>query len=529
MFFSALIVTIKMCIMLFVGTMIFAQLVNKEDAEWIKRKPLALMCLFYAAGALGHNVWVAYIVMIAAVPMMCKDRGEAAGLFVVALGAMPDLTTGLKIGSASILGIDKWVCLSLGLTWVLLSRPRVGLVSDARYDAPFLIMLALEFAQGRDMNFTSTFRSLLSTALAIGLPYYALVISIGRVQDLRRVMMSLVYIGFMLAFVGVCEAITHVLYYQLLFGYLNIGGIPYYRMLKFRAGLLRTMTSFSDATAFAQFLVIALTATMASRESFRSTGKMVVALGVIALGIFVTSTRNAWIGAILCVLGFDLFRRRYTALAGKLTVLGMGYAVILLLAEVVPYFATMMGKSEDTAGTADYRSRLLTRGIEEFWRHPLGGVGGGQLLVDMQDMVQGEGIVDFVNGYLYYSLISGVFALIGLALVFLLPCWAMLQTRRPMSVQGPFLQRTTAFVFAVCFSFFVTTAFTGFGGRASTYLYVTLGIGAVIFPWRRVAPALLAASDRERRTRSGALEPAALPEPPPETPKPRRSRRRTRI
>jgi O-antigen ligase len=496
--FSLIIITIKVGIILWMGTMIFVQLINPIDARWIQRKPMGIMIGFYTIAMFGHNVWLVYAMMVAAVPLLAKSRSEAAGLFVVALGSLPDLASMVHLGSVNILFIDKWICVSLGFAWLLVIKPSVGVRAGARLDGPFLIMLALELAQGRDVNFTSTLRSILSTTLAIGLPYFTLVNSISRVEDLRRVMVALVYVGFQLAFLGLVEAFSHVLIYPQLYGPLHVAGIMYSQLYKIRGGILRPVTVFPDATSFAQFLIIILMATIACRQSFRSTSKFMMALSLIALGIFVTSTRNAWIGAIICILAFDLFRKRFVALTGKLSVLGMGYAILLLLAEFVPYVKTMMGKSDDTAGTTDYRSRLLTRGIEEFHNHPLTGVNGAQLTVNMKDMIQGEGIIDFVNGYLFYALTVGTAGLVGLALVFLMPCWGMLKTRRAMMAQGPFLQRTAAFVFAVGLSYFVTTAFTGFGGRGSMFLYLTIGIGAVLYAWRRISPELLASTDRQR-------------------------------
>jgi hypothetical protein len=178
-------------------------------------------------------------------------------------------------------------------------------------------------------------------------------------------------------------------------------------------------------------------------------------------------------------------------------VLGGAFAFLMLLAEVSPYVSTMMGNSSDTAGTVDYRSLLLKRGKEEFWKHPYTGVDITTMSQNLQDLVQGEGIIDFVNGYVFYALVAGVGGLIALLVAFLGADYAMLTSRKSL-MRHPFtLERYGAFVFAVATTQVVTTAFGGFGGRGSTFYYMILAIGSTLYAWRNVPFNLLAASDRD--------------------------------
>jgi len=508
--FSSIVITIKVCFLLWIANFAFCKLVNPADAAWFKSKPLWLMMLFYAAGMFSPNIWGVYVVMILTLPLMAKTRAEAAALFIIALGSAPDLSYYLRIGSTSIMALDKFFCLAVGFLWVMLRKPPRGLRFSGRYDIPFLLIFGLELIQARGMNFTSTIRSLLSTILGMGLPYFVLTRSINRVEDFRRVMISLVYIGFVLAVIGFYESRAHLFVYQQVSNHLGMGALSFLSF-KFRAGMLRAMTSFGDSTAFSLFLAITLIAAIACRESFRSTSKFVYALLTISLGIFVASSRNAYIAVVLGIIFFDLYRKRYVAVTGKVALLGMGYAVLLLLAEVSPYFRTMTGQTADTASTSDYRTQLLTRGMEEFHKHPYAGIDGATLLQNMHDLTQGEGIVDFVNGYLFYALTAGISGFIALVLAFLLPCWAMLKSQRAMRMQGPALQRGSAFVFAIAATYLITTAFTGFGNRGSTYFYMVLGLGAVLYAWRKVQPELLAASDRPSGPRPPVFAPLAPP------------------
>ncbi|NIJ08600.1 hypothetical protein FHS31_002221 [Sphingomonas vulcanisoli] len=467
---------------------------------------------FYAVGMLSPSIWIVYAMLLGALPLLARTRAEAAALFIVATGAVPELVYPLQIGSLYLVAVDKWILLSIGLMAAVLFRRRAGPKAGMRFSLPYVIMLALDLYVSRDDTVTATLRNVVGVLLAGGVGYFAFTNAISRIEDLRRVLLAFAYIGFVLSCVAVVEGFLHTLFYATMSAKLNIGGTPLYRLMKFRGGILRATTVYGDATTLAQFLVVTLMATVTFRHNFRTTRALGIALGVITVGIFVTSTRNAWIGVLVGVMAFDLYRGRFLPLVGKVTLLGMMYGSVLLLAEFIPYFNAMVN-GPDTTGTANYRSLLLTRGMEEYHKHPLSGIAVKKLLIDMKDLVQGEGIVDFVNGYLFYALADGLLGFIGLLLVFLLPCVAMLAIRRSMIARGLLLERSAALVFSVCLTYAVMTAFTGYGGHYEIPLYCIMGLGAVLFSWRRVAPARLNLGAANAAPPLATLGPPAVAKP----------------
>lgn len=492
--FSNIVIWAKLVVVLLIAVEIFSRLVNPDDAEWFKGKPRTMMILFFTVGMFCHNVWILYAVMIAYLPMVSRSRGEAAALMVVGLNSVPELASFIVAGGSLIMQIDKFLCMSLGLLFVFLRFPKTGIRANGYFDIPFLLLCALEFTSARDLNFTSTVRVCLVTILTVGMPYFLLTRSITRVEDLRRVMMSLCFVGFVLGCVGIFEALAHFLPYMELYRTLGLATGP--TAYKIRSGILRSVTSFGETTSFAVNMGIMFMATIACRFSFKSTSKLVIALTIIAGAIFVTSSRNAWIGLIVAIVAFDFFRGRVASFFGKITVLGMAYSIAGLAAQFSTYMASMMGKSADSAGTADYRQRLLTRGLEEFMKHPIAGLSPAQVMESMADLRQGEGIVDFVNGYIYYMLVAGFGGLVALLLAFTMPAIAMATTRKRRMIEGLPLDRYGAFAAAVCISFMITTAFTAFGGRNSSNLYIVLAVMSVLYAWRRVPPEMLSSTAR---------------------------------
>ena len=68
----------------------------------------------------------------------------------------------------------------------------------------------------------------------------------------------------------------------------------------------------------------------------------------------------------------------------------------------------LLGKGGHAEATAQYRQNLLARGMEEAERHLVTGQTLSQLSVSMNDLRQGEHIIDFVNTHLYALLVGGL-------------------------------------------------------------------------------------------------------------------------
>ena len=135
--------------------------------------------------------------------------------------------------------------------------------------------------------------------------------------------------------------------------------------------------------------------------------------GLFVFGLLAAYSRGPWVGAIVIVLAFAAFGPRgfpkvFKATAALL-VLGLGVAISPLgdkIARVIPYFG----------GTVDinnvvYRDRLLARSWQIIMDHPW--FGDQQALLKMEELRQGEGIIDLMNGFVNILLANGF---VGLSL-----------------------------------------------------------------------------------------------------------------
>lgn len=492
---SIILMTVKGMVILAAAIYGFAALLRKNDAAWVKRAPLQLFLAMYFVGMWGHIYWVAYLALLLALPLMAKNRGDAAALFAVLVVSLPPLSQQIQIGSLYLIPASKYLFCGLGLMIAfMMNKGKTQVLNRAHFDLPVLIVVALEVSQARDPSATATLRQLVPLILTIWLPYYILSRSLNTVEDVRRFLLAFVLAGFVMAAVATVEARLHWLIYKQIEGLLNIRTLIN-GYSKQRAGMIRAPASFPESTSLATFLVLAFMAALALRDTFASRGKWLIVLFVLLLGLMSANSRGAFIALAVGMVAWDLYTRRYGRLAIKLMGAGAVYLFALTAAQFSAYFAAMVGKGSGTDVTAEYRVQLLHRGMEEIHKHPLLGQNMKAALDSLQDMRQGEGIVDLVNGYISYGLTLGYTGIIGLLMVFVSLCLAMFVARRKLK-RNPVLIEPAACVFATAALNIPNSFFTGFGSSGSITFYELCALGSALWAMRKLAPVVKDASGR---------------------------------
>lgn len=179
-----------------------------------------------------------------------------------------------------------------------------------------------------------------------------------------------------------------------------------------RAGLLRAQVSTGHsltlgiwlATAWALFLYIQTTWNKRSAKLF---------VGFVLLaGLGASMARGAWVASIFATLVFFLLNPRGLTTAIKaIGAMSIVFGLFLLsplgerFLQLLPFVGTV-----DSANV-EYRQRLFDRSIELIQESPW--FGDPFVMLQMESLRQGQGIIDLVNGYLVIALFHG---LVGLAL-----------------------------------------------------------------------------------------------------------------
>ena len=520
---SQIIMMAKGAILLSIAVYAFAALLRSDDAKWVKAAPLKIFVGLYVIGMLAPVVWLPYLACLAAIPLLSKSRADAAAIYVVTLLALPTLNFKIVLGSHYLFTVTKYTFCALGLAIAYFSKPAPSVRLHRRFDIPIVIVLMLEFAEARNTDLVEMTREYLPTLFTIAVPFYLLSRALNTREDVRRFALALVLGGFVLAIVATVEARSHWLVYSQIEAHLHLGSrVNVYQQV--RGGMLRAPGSFPESTSLGAFLAAASIAVLAMRSSFATRWKWYVALGIVLIGLIAPNSRNALLGVGIGFILFDFYRQRWGRL---LTVTGVGaglYLTLLAAAQFSSYAANLIGKGEETRSSNDYRMLLFKRGMEEVQKHPLLGTTMKKALDNLQDIQQGQHIIDLVNGYITYGLTSGYAGMAGLLMVFVSLILAMLVARRRLK-PDPVLSDLAALTFAVAGFMILIAAFTSFGGVGSTYFYLVAVLGSSLWALRRTAASprqsseqaavvsraqgiramILADRERARASRSGEL------------------------
>jgi len=448
------------------------------------------------------NVWLLYLLMCIWVPLVAGRFERLVPIYLFSLLLLPSLDMTMAVGGLKLFEFGVLDALAVGTAVAVALSPKKSSAmprSDAWVCATLLMLGA---ALSRDTSFSNFLRTFLNVALDLGLPYYLVSRGIRNLEDLRIAVRWFAGAGMALAPLLMLEAWKAWPIYNELYAEL---GVPLVLMVKARGGMLRAGGPLVEPTSIALVMALCLVALYLLREDFRSRLHHGLLLVAVFIGLSIPQSRGAWIGLFVALVTADLFRRRYALLFRKGVLVTTLAGTVFMLAQLSPSLSETVGLSGGSSETSEYRRRLLTRGMEEFWQSPLIGFSLPQLNVRLADLVQGEGIIDFVNTYIWIALISGtvgLVAFIGTFLHFLSGVW-----RFARHSGDPAAVELAAFPFACSVMLLEMFFFTSFGNRPAFLTFALFGLSAALVAKR---------ADRAGESRAGALSPpgTGLPRPP---------------
>jgi O-Antigen ligase len=241
-----------------------------------------------------------------------------------------------------------------------------------------------------------------------------------------------------------------------------------------REHALRAMASAGHPLTLATLLSIAVAFWLYLRprvESARARLGFSILLGT---GLLVTWSRGPWIGAAVSGLVFLMLKPRALSAMFKTTigVLLAGAALSMTpfgqkIFSLLPIFG---GKSD--LDTLTYRENLVNRAVDIIGQHPF--IGDTTALAQMQDLRQGQGIIDLVNVYIQVLLNDG-FVGLTLLLGFLLLGVAKVNAARRRSVRSDPDTATLGAALMACTAGFLVTLAGGSLGSGTERMYYMLG------------------------------------------------------
>lgn len=405
--------------LMIIGLLLVNALASREGRRQLDGRMMAMVLGMPPLGFLLPGGRYAYMaVILISLPLLARNRPEAARLYVTGLPLMPMLTFPLMlpepIGLLFAIGTPEMLTLAFLITFAI--HRRTGPVRGNALDGAAILLwlcmaiIAIHSATSA-VTLTHVLRSLVSTALPTVIPYFLVSRSLVRAEHLRLLIRSLAISGLLLSVVALFEMVKHWQIYGGMYGHLGIDPPVEGYAVRLRGGFLRSPGSFGESTSFGAFLAVASLAVVYSRGLFRSRLHQAAAITLMIGGLLATSSRGGWAAFIVGLLCVQLYRGRIWRVVTVIGLCVAGYAMVNLVGSADPRLGEFLGVAGHAARTADYREDLLSTGLQQIMKRPVFGFDRPSLTAALGDMVQGEGIVDFVNVYLFVALSAGLVGL----------------------------------------------------------------------------------------------------------------------
>lgn len=464
-----------------IGLLMLVRLLSADARALISQRFILLVMALPAIGYLSPMAALFYVLVLLTIPILSRHRVEAAGLFFLALPMLPLLTTTPTLpGIGMLIPLSTSLMMILGLLLAWLTRTGEAVARRSTMDiVVVLLWLLLIVMTARSTSLTNLARAMLQYSIGILLPYLLLSRSLRTASHVRFVMVCFIGSTILISLITLFEAIRNWPLYQGMYSHLGIQMPSLSLTLRIRGGLLRAPGPFADSTTLAIFLMIGGLAVYTLRSLFKSRTAHLLAIGITVLGLIATQSRGAWLGFLVGMILLEFYRRRTARAIAIIAGGAVSFALLALAAISSRRLSEIVGLSGSTRGTVDYRSDLLRRGLQEAAHSPLIGSPINVVEARLSDLVQGEGIVDFVNSYLMFLLRGGLVGLMIFICVFLV-AFGALWSARPRLLQHAASSEPATAIFASLVALSVALVFTSFSERNPIWLIGLLALTTVV-------------------------------------------------
>jgi hypothetical protein len=385
----------------------------------LKRRSI-LWLVVTGTAFLSHNIWLFFLLAGMELWWARLKERSTMPLYFFLLFAIPPMTSSIE-GLAGIqqlfsLNYPRLLALIVLLPgyFVLRRRPDTPKFGQFWADRFLLCYIAMEFFLRFPFDtFTNTLRaSVLYKVTDVLLPYYMASRGIRTLPQWRDSIASLSIGGMVLGVLAVVEYIKGWLLYAALPGslglswniqYLGRGGADVLRAL--------TTTSHSIVMGYTIAVIFLLYFSLRRTDGRNSKGWKIGAV-LLGFGLFAPLARGPWIGFVAGWLVFMVTGPSVLERVGKVALTGVIITFVLLptpfgakLVDYLPFVGTV------DAGNVDYRKQLFDVSLIVIANNPWFGAYDYMLNPLMEQMRQGQGIIDIVNSYLGITLAQGLVGL----------------------------------------------------------------------------------------------------------------------
>jgi O-Antigen ligase len=403
-------------------------------ADFTRRRNLWIAIT--VATFLAHNFWLAMLASAMIVGIGSRREQNPVALYCVLVFALPQFDMQISgfglVNYLFELNHPRMLALVLLLpaAWRVAGRPKAPapqlLIPDLLMATYFGYVFVVNATAD---SVTGLMRSVVYLLLDQLLLYYVVTRSILDQRRLLDVLASFAMGVGIVGAVGAFETMRNWLVYESLRTPL---GVPMADMGAYllRAtedgGYLRAYVTMGHAIALGFSSAIAVSWQLALARSYRPKALGVVVILLPVAGLLASVSRGPWLGcAIALVLGLIVGPGAKHRILWLLGLLPVAIAALLILPQGQKFIDLLPFVGSVDPGSVSYRTQLIDRAMIVFWQNPI--FGSLQYIYNpvLEEMRQGQGIIDIVNSYVGVALPYGV---IGLLLFVAPSAYALVMT-----------------------------------------------------------------------------------------------------
>lgn len=383
-------------------------LLPKEFSRW-RNAWFAITLLAF----LSQNFWVFIILCSLFILYMAKSEQNKFALYLALLLAIPTITS--RIPHLFNINYPRLLSLMLLLPIFISFKktpdaPSLGKPLAEKLMLAYLLLYIILMMRGT--TFTDSLRYGFYTFTDYFLPYYAASRAIKDFEQLKKVMVAFIFACLLVGVIGVFEFSRAWLLYNALTATLHVD----WDMGSYlgRGDSLRAVASLGHSLALGFIMMVGLGFYLFIARSIKSKILRLTGLGLIIAGLISPLSRGPWIGTAILLLVFIAFGPK---IIKRFSLLGISAIIAIQSLYWIPggekVINLMPFVGEVDKSNIEYREKLIDKSFLIIQKYPLFGVFDVRQLPEMEDMVQGQGIIDIVNTYLGVMLGMG---LVGLSL-----------------------------------------------------------------------------------------------------------------
>ena len=432
----------------------------------------------------AFNFWL-YIILAAITLALASTRDRAPlTLYFVVLFAAPHFTMLLPgigpIQNLFYVNHIRMLNLAILLPLALLIRrtqrgePPVVRLPDMAVMGFLAVML---IAHARSDSLTMLIRTAFYLYVDIWLPYYVASRAVTQMEHFRQLAGGIVLAGAILATVAVFETLKGWLVYETLRFPLGIPLEYAAYISRSEGGPLRAVVSTTYPIILGYALTFALGMYAFMALQIQPRWRRIVALLCLVGGLIAALSRGPWVGAAAAGLLMTIMGPGKGKRMVMMATIG-GSAVLVLLAsplgQEIIQFLPFVGTVE--TANIDYRQRLIDVSMLVFWQNPVLGDLNFMANPLLEEMRQGQGIIDIVNTYLQVALPYGLLGLGFFLLALLTPMWAVWQARKRIVQQNGDAERLGRALLSIMVGILIIIATASSIGAIGTIYWLTAGL-----------------------------------------------------